>query len=436
MMGVLVGTHPSTFLRRASEPAAVPRMRLVQAEAEPLEVVMDLSRLMSRVVHSTPTGIDRVEMAWAQGLLRRIPERLRFAGMHPAGFYSSLSNASVMTFLDEICERWTYGAGNEGRFQRWREVWRKSLAIRPAWPVGRRKGPRVYLHLSPRGLERRDAYRTVLARENAKLVCFVHDLIPAEHPQYSASSSVALFQRRLATMLELADGFLVNSQFTAASLAAACQDVGRNVPLQVAPLGISRLERGTASLAPKPYFVVLSTIEPRKNHLLLLQVWQRLAASLPAREIPELVIVGRRGWDIENISTLLDRCPALRPFVREEGRLPDTRMSEILSGATALLAPSFIEGYGLPVAEALALGVPVIASDIPAHREVGRHVPEYLDPLDGPKWQQAVIDYSQPISLRALSQRARLAGWRPQTWDRHIDDALSFFHTVTSQDPS
>jgi glycosyltransferase involved in cell wall biosynthesis len=433
MMGVLVdsnrlyGTSPTV-------PGVQATPRAAPVEAEPFEVIMDLSRLLSRVAHSTPTGIDRVEMAYAQGLLRRIPDRLRFGAFHPAGFYTHLSLASAQNFLNDVTERWTHGAGNESRFQRWHEAIRKSLGIRSAGASRNRERKRIYLHLSPRSFERREAYRAILRREKAKLVCFVHDLIPTEHPHYAALSSAALFERRLATMLELASGFLVNSQVTATSLATAALKTGRRVPIKVAPLGVSRLVRGTGQEAQKPYFVVLSTIEPRKNHLLLLQLWQRFAAILPPADVPELVIVGRRGWDIENICNLLDRCPGLKPFVREEGRLSDTALSDVLSGACALLAPSFVEGYGLPVAEALALGVPVIASDIPAHREVGGDVPDYLDPLDGPLWQDAILDYSRINSPRAAIKRAQLKSWRPQSWDRHIDDALIFLNAINNQD--
>ena len=69
--------------------------------------------------------------------------------------------------------------------------------------------------------------------------------------------------------------------------------------------------------------------------------------------------------------------------MEEHPELSDSALPTLLAGARALLCPAFVEGYGLPIAEALALGVPVICSDIPVFREVGRNVPEFLDPLDG-----------------------------------------------------
>jgi glycosyltransferase involved in cell wall biosynthesis len=175
-----------------------------------------------------------------------------------------------------------------------------------------------------------------------------------------------------------------------------------------------------------PYFVVLGTIEPRKNHLLLLNVWRRLAQTLGPEATPRLVLIGRRGWENENILDLLDRCPVLKGVVVEHNRLPDPEVRTLIAGARALLMPSFAEGFGLPVVEALALGAPVIASDLPALRETGGDAPDYLDPLDGPAWARAILDYAAPRSLRRQAQLARLSNWRAPTWEDHVGGVLDF----------
>ena len=89
--------------------------------------------------------------------------------------------------------------------------------------------------------------------------------------------------------------------------------------------------------------------------------------------------------------------------------------------------PSFAEGFGLPVAEALTLGVPVIASDNPALVEVGQGISEHLDPLDGPGWRTAIMDYADPASQRRAEQLIRIDGFRPYRWSDHfqvVADAL------------
>jgi glycosyltransferase involved in cell wall biosynthesis len=75
----------------------------------------------------------------------------------------------------------------------------------------------------------------------------------------------------------------------------------------------------------------------------------------------------------------------------------------------------------LPLAEALASGVPVICSDIPVFREVGHDVPDYVDPLDLFSWRDAIVDYSKPHSPRRAAQMQRLAHWQPPLWAAHFE---------------
>jgi len=168
----------------------------------------------------------------------------------------------------------------------------------------------------------------------------------------------------------------------------------------------------------RPYFVVLGTIEPRKNHLLLLNLWTRLASMMPAP--PRLLVIGHRGWENEQVIDMLERSRRLRGLVEEHSGLSDAQVGALLCGARALLLPSFAEGFGLPLAEALASGIPAICSDIPVFRELGRDAPEYLDPLDLQNWSKAVVDYSHPDSPRRAAQMERLTCWQAPSWSDHF----------------
>jgi glycosyltransferase involved in cell wall biosynthesis len=225
----------------------------------------------------------------------------------------------------------------------------------------------------------------------------------------------------------LADGVVTNSAATAMALAPY---LPADRTVHVAPLGVSA---PVADIAPeksdRPYFLCVGTIEPRKNHLLLLHLWRRLVA-LQGNQTPRLLIVGHRGWENENVLDLLDRCTALRGHVVELGIVPDTKLTALLRGARALLMPSFAEGFGLPVAEALVHGTPVLCSDLPALREAGGLVPEYLDPLDTPGWHAAVLEYAAEMSPRRDAQIARLPRWIGTTWDAHVGSVLQFLDSM------
>jgi glycosyltransferase involved in cell wall biosynthesis len=101
-----------------------------------------------------------------------------------------------------------------------------------------------------------------------------------------------------------------------------------------------------------------------------------------------------------------------------------------LAGARALLLPSFAEGYGMPVAEALAASVPVIASDLAALREVGGDVPDYLDPIDGLGWYNAIVEYACDDSPARQAQLDRLLKWSPTRWGEHMDIVLGVLDEV------
>ena len=286
-------------------------------------------------------------------------------------------------------------------------------------------GRTTYLNMSHHHLNRPAVIAEAKRRYGAAFVCMVHDLIPMEFPEYARPAEPARHELRIRTVAELADGVLVNSAATAGSLQPWLDRAGRGTPVLVAPLGIEPPAGGAPAAGGHPYFVFLGTIEPRKNHLLPLHVWRRLVERHgPAA--PRLILAGRRGWENEQVVDMIERCAALDGFVEERTDLSDAETGALLRGARALLLPSFAEGYGLPVAEALAAGTPVLCSDLPALREVGGGVPEYLDPLDGPGWLLALEDYTLPDSPRRAAQMARLAAWQAPGWGEHITQALAF----------
>jgi glycosyltransferase involved in cell wall biosynthesis len=195
-----------------------------------------------------------------------------------------------------------------------------------------------------------------------------------------------------------------------------------DVPVWTIPHGVHLRALPQAVLAspppvaadPHPYFVCLGTIEARKNHLLLLTLWRRLVEERGA-DAPHLVLIGKRGWENEQVIDMLERCPSLQGVVHEHNALPDEEVVRFLKGARALLFPSFAEGYGLPLSEALSLGVPAICSDIAVFREIGGGIPVLLDPLDGIAWLETIRAFidDDPARTRqcGLMHAWSLPGW-------------------------
>jgi len=280
-------------------------------------------------------------------------------------------------------------------------------------------GGRLYLNIGHTGLDR-DGISQWVKDSAVRPVYFVHDLIPLTHPEFCRAGETERHARRMRTVLSTAAGVIGNSQATLDDLAQFASEQGLPTPPSVAAwLGTPRIEPARGQVPDRPTFVVLGTIEARKNHLLLLRIWSKLIARL-GEQAPRLLIIGHRGWVANEVFRRLDEDPTLRGHVVELNRCPDEKMAAHLTNARALLFPSKAEGYGLPLVEALALGVPVIASGLPAFREIGQGIPLLLDPEDEASWESAILDFSQPTSAARAEQLDRLSGFRSPTWNDHF----------------
>jgi glycosyltransferase involved in cell wall biosynthesis len=107
--------------------------------------------------------------------------------------------------------------------------------------------------------------------------------------------------------------------------------------------------------------------------------------------------------------------------VREINDADDRDVARWLAGARALLFPSFAEGFGMPLLEALAMGVPVIASALEVFREVAGDVPHYLSPIDGLGWERCIEDYARADSAARQAQLERMPALRLTTWPGHFE---------------
>src|SRR6266481_9868874 len=195
-------------------------------------------------------------------------------------------------------------------------------------------------------------------------------------------------------------------------------------PLPVSPIFHEQREHDEL-LAAQPYFLVCGTIEPRKNHLLLLNLWREFGRSLGSLA-PKLILAGARGWENENILDMLERCPQIRDHVIEAPGLSTPSLKRLIDNARAVLMPSFAEGYGLPVAEALTAGAPVLASDLPSLRAMNGAEITWLDPLDGLGWLAAIRRLAEaPTHWMQATRERPLPAFSSEIYFRRVEAFLS-----------
>jgi glycosyltransferase involved in cell wall biosynthesis len=232
------------------------------------------------------------------------------------------------------------------------------------------------------------------ARQDIKPVFMLHDAIPIEYPEYCSPRLSQSHAQMLANTARYAAGLIVTTEAAGESIRRELARRQRiDIPMLAAPLPVPPpfLERAAPDPALRDiaYFVVSGAIDPRKNHLLLLHVWRELVRQ-QGPESPKLVFVGSRRRTSDAVIDMLERCDVIKDHVLEIAGLSTPGLRQLLAGARALLMPSFAEGFGIPIIEALALGTPVIASDLPAHRETGGNQATYISPIDGIGWLSAV----------------------------------------------
>lgn len=286
---------------------------------------------------------------------------------------------------------------------------------------------RIYLNVGHTGLNAAGLERW-LARRQLKPVYLIHDLIPITHPGYCRPGEASRHATRMRQALRSARGIIVNSEATGAELTGFARSEGLAAPKMLAALlGIERLAAGTG-ISPRshPYFLCIGTIEGRKNHILLLHIWEMLKQELGAAA-PELILVGQRGWEADDVFAMLDH-PTLAKVI-ELDACDDAQLANLLDHARALLMPSFAEGFGLPVLEAMARGTPVIASDIPVFREITQAIPCLIAPDDMVAWRRAILNHLTDSPARE-AQRRKLADFAPPSWADHIASVRRWLTTL------
>jgi glycosyltransferase involved in cell wall biosynthesis len=377
-------------------------------------ILLDVSRLISRLGQGPATGIDRVEAEWLAHLqtrphllLCRVPRGQLL--LPPAAgaailrwIAGDIADLPQPGFLDRLRGRQGPRVCAEAALRRMALARAGRDGQGMARRVLKRLGPASYLNTGHANLDAR-LWQNL---RGLRRIVLIHDTIPLDHPEFTRAGQSGKFRDRFAAALSHAELVLTVSQASRADVLRWRDRLGLpdRARIEAVPLG-TRLAAPARSAAiagiplERPFFVTLGTIEPRKNHALLLDAWQELARRMPADRLPRLFIIGRRGWENHQVFARLDMLPA-DGAVREYSGLDDGAVAYLLARSHGLLMPSRAEGFGLPLTEAAARGIPVLSAPLPAARELLGDYARWLSPDDPRGWAGAVALLAAAAPLR------------------------------------
>ena len=287
--------------------------------------------------------------------------------------------------------------------------------------------------------------RNVKRRHGVAFACLVHDIIPLRHPEWFERPLVRIFRYWADSLLPLTDHVLATSRATARDVERYLTEHGIGVPnpIQLVPIGTGFTTAPSAVVIPDTrlpspggYVLFVSTIEARKNHMLLFRVWRRMLAEMPPASVPLLVFAGRVGWLVDDLMRQLENCDHLDGKIVMLPKVTDAELASLYHGCLFTVFPSLYEGWGLPVSESLSFGKPCVASNSTSIPEAGGPLTRYFDP-------NSVTD-AHAVIRATIEDREGLRAWEeevkrsfvPVPWRRTADAVLRALDAVREPTPS
>jgi glycosyltransferase involved in cell wall biosynthesis len=281
-------------------------------------------------------------------------------------------------------------------------------------------GRRAELLLVPGGFWSGDSAARIrnLAASGTKVRVIVYDLFPVRNPEWCDPHLCSDFAEALAVIVSVADRIVTLSDQVAGQLTADYPTLGEKVTTAVPALTAHTSRRAAGRSprplhVPRPYLLAVGTVEPRKNHRVILDAW-RIAREDPRMAHAWLAVVGRHGWMADDIEAEIARDGGRTNIVRL-AHTTDDELEALYDGCHATVHASWAEGFGLPVRESIVRGIPTLMSaTIPRDGlAVGSYLP--FDPADARGLASLITDLLLTEQVRAPStpRASDGTGWEP-----------------------
>lgn len=260
-------------------------------------------------------------------------------------------------------------------------------------------------------------------KHGVSIICCCYDLIPILFPQYCVGDVAAKFKEYFTNITWAASAMLCISRRTEQDYHKLVNDLGLpEVPTLVMPLGNNLPEAGAEisdkiqEIIQKSYILFVSTIERRKNHEIIYRAYHLLCRNGYAALLPKLVFVGMPGWGVGDFLKDVELDPLTKELIIQLHHVNDAELRLLYENSAFFVYPSLYEGWGLPVAEALAFGKVVIASDRGSIPEVGGDLVQYVDPWSAEAWAQAILALVENTDELRRREKNIRDNYQPTEW--------------------
>jgi glycosyltransferase involved in cell wall biosynthesis len=259
-------------------------------------------------------------------------------------------------------------------------------------------------------------------RVGFKLAHIVHDIVPIVCPQVVHDWDTQHFLTYYGLLVQHADLLLCVSKSSERDIIAFARS--QKVPtLKTAVIRLGDdFHHVTHPTRPKgvkkgeEYIICVGTFEVRKNHTLLYYAYKQ--GLREGKKLPNLVIVGRDGWQTENIRRILATDPEVQGKIKVLNKVDaSAEMTWLFQNSLFAIQPSFYEGWGIPIAEAVYYGKVCLSSDTSSMTEIAGDLNDYFSPFNSQQCLEKIVQYSSNRKLLAAKEQKLQKQYKPTTWD-------------------
>ena len=289
-----------------------------------------------------------------------------------------------------------------------------------------------------------EEFMRLRSQESVKIVRCCYDLIPVLYPQYCVADVAAHFTRYFLDVADSSDQVLCISKQSESDLTELLQRTGgRAVNTKVFTLGDNIVEGLSDSIGDTvrnitaaPFILYVSTVERRKNHQVLYQAYHQLCKEGKKEHLPKLVFVGMRGWGVDELFKDIELDPATAGSIVQCNHVNDAELRLLYQQSLCCVFPSLYEGWGLPVAEALAMGKVVLSSDRGSLPEVGGNLVTYIDPWHPGEWARAIWRIVTDDEHHKMLSEKVDSNYEPRQWHDTAVSVKSMLDDLMAPQPA